>query len=117
MPGPFHNALEPQALWGRDDYNLPDTDFEDYMDNDAALSTTMEQLRTHGLVFVTGIPDKEDALTHIAKRMGPMKDTFYGYTWDGEWIDWKFRGTTTLTLQCSAHRPERHQRCIHIAES
>lgn len=84
MPGPFQTALDRQNLWGRDDYDVPDTDFRDYMDNDTTLYTALEQLRTHGLLFVTGIPDEEDALTHIARRMGPMKDTFYGHTWDGE---------------------------------
>lgn len=44
----------------------------------------MRQLRQHGLVFITDIPRLEDALEKIAKRMGPMKDTFYGYTWDGK---------------------------------
>lgn len=88
MPsGPFQDSIEAQLLWRRDDYNVLDTDFEDYMNNDDALYTAMKQLRTHGLIFVTGIPDKEDALTHIARRIGPMKETFYGHTWDGKWID------------------------------
>jgi gamma-butyrobetaine dioxygenase len=87
MSGPFQDALEAQVLWARDDYDLPDTDFEGYVDNDAALYAAMKQLRTHGLVFVTGIPDNDDALTQIARRIGPMKDTFYGHTWDGKWVD------------------------------
>lgn len=84
MPGPFQDALQKQALWAKDDYCVPDTDFADYMANDEAVYGAMKQLRTHGLIFVTNIPHLEDALEKIATRMGPMKDTFYGYTWDGE---------------------------------
>lgn len=53
------------------------------MQDDASLYTAMKKLCRDGLLFVTGIPDNDQGLVRIATRMGPMKDTFYGLTWDG----------------------------------
>lgn len=83
-PVPHQASLEPQVLWGAKDPQPPDTTFAAYLEDDVALYNVMRQLRQHGLVFITDIPRLEDALEKIAKRMGPMKDTFYGYTWDGK---------------------------------
>ncbi|KAF7188660.1 Gamma-butyrobetaine dioxygenase [Pseudocercospora fuligena] len=83
MSGPFQEAAEPAILWGAEDAAVPDIDFEHYMQDDRAVYDMMKLLSSHGLVFVKGIPQgKEDALIDIATRMGPMKDTFYGLTWD-----------------------------------
>lgn len=81
--GPFQAPLERPVLWGATESKPPDTTFADYLGDDRAVYEVMKQLRTHGLVFITQIPHLEDALVKIATRMGPMKDTFYGYTWDG----------------------------------
>lgn len=82
-PTPHQAPLEPRTLWGAKDPQPPDTMFADYLRDDKALYNVMRQLREHGLVFITEISHFEEALEKIAKRMGPMKDTFYGYTWDG----------------------------------
>lgn len=83
VSGPFQKALDPPVTWGRDDDPARDVKFEDYMNNDAVLNHAIKHLHTHGLLFVTDIPHKEGALIDIATRIGPMKDTFYGLTWDG----------------------------------
>lgn len=115
LSGPFQDTLASQSLWGAKDYHVPDTEFGDYMKDDAALYACMQQLRTHGLLFITKIPDDEQALVKIATRMGPMKDTFYGYTWDGK------RGKHCVQVLnadlVSLHSPHcsfSHQRSLHL---
>jgi hypothetical protein len=54
------------------------------MEDDSLLHDVIKQLRVHGLAFVNNIPGLESSLVTIATRMGPIKDTFYGQTWDGE---------------------------------
>ena len=72
-----------QVLWTREPLNLPDYDYDTYMNDDGALYSVIKQLRTHGLAFVKNIPSLTETLATIATRIGPIKDTFYGYTWDG----------------------------------
>lgn len=71
-------------LWTQKPLELPDYDYDTYMENDEVLFHVMKQLRIHGLAFVKNIPGLEESLAKIATRMGPIKDTFYGYTWDGK---------------------------------
>lgn len=42
----------------------------------------MKQLGTTGLIFLRDVPNTEDAIEKIAERIGPLKNTFYGRTWD-----------------------------------
>jgi hypothetical protein len=81
---PGHRMSPPsQSLWTRRALNLPDYDYNTYMKDDGMLYDVINQLRVDGLAFVTNVPDTEEALATIATRIGPVKDTFYGYTWDG----------------------------------
>lgn len=70
-------------LWTQKPLALPDYDYETYMKDDEALLGIMKQLSIHGLAFVNNIPSLEESLVKLATRMGPIKDTFYGYTWNG----------------------------------
>ncbi|KAJ3536907.1 hypothetical protein NM208_g6522 [Fusarium decemcellulare] len=82
LPGLGKDTLLPQALWSQELLNLPDYDYEEYMRDDKALFGLIKQLRTDGLAFVTNVPGTEKSVSAIATRIGPVKDTFYGYTWD-----------------------------------
>lgn len=77
---PFPTPL----LWTKKPLDLPDYDYNRYMKDDKPLFELMKQLRIHGLAFVNNIPGLEESLAKVATRMGPIKDTFYGYTWDGQ---------------------------------
>ncbi|KAH8768186.1 hypothetical protein F5883DRAFT_604022 [Diaporthe sp. PMI_573] len=80
---PGHKMSPPsQSLWTRRALNLPDYDYNTYMKDDGMLYDVINQLRVDGLAFVTNVPGIEEALATIATRIGPVKDTFYGYTWD-----------------------------------
>ena len=74
---------EPQRLWDAEDFGkVQDIDYEAYMQDDAVLYEALRQLHTHGLLFLTNVPGQEKSVSTIAERIGPVKNTFYGYTWD-----------------------------------
>ena len=62
-------------------------DYNHYLGSDETLYRTLQMLHTHGLVFICNVPDTLDtdssrSITTIAERIGTMRDTFYGRTWD-----------------------------------
>jgi hypothetical protein len=65
--------MEEQVKW---------IDYDDYMKDDAALFEVLKALERYGLVFLRGVPTEVDQVATIAKRIGPLKNTFYGETWD-----------------------------------
>ena len=56
--------------------------YDDYMTDDRALFAALSHLDAYGLIFLYQIPDSEQAVEAIAGRIGPLKETFYGRTWD-----------------------------------
>jgi gamma-butyrobetaine dioxygenase len=66
--------MERHVLW---------VDYSDYMCNDNTLFRAMKQLSSYGLMFIRGIPEaQKDAIEGVAERIGNLKTTFYGKTWD-----------------------------------
>ncbi|KAH7123697.1 hypothetical protein B0J11DRAFT_550550 [Dendryphion nanum] len=57
-------------------------DYDTYMSSDTELHTSLAHLHTHGLLFLRNVPDSENSVVEIASRIGNLKDTFYGRTWD-----------------------------------
>ncbi|KAJ4311204.1 hypothetical protein N0V84_010566 [Fusarium piperis] len=79
------SCLPSQVMWGQDprkSLDLPDYNYDTYMKDDETLYKLINQLRIDGLAFVTNVPGVEESLATIATRIGPIKDTFYGYTWN-----------------------------------
>lgn len=56
--------------------------YEDYIDNDEHFAAAMQTLNQTGLIFVKDIPDSREMVEKIATRMGPLRNSFYGSTWD-----------------------------------
>ncbi|KAE8365180.1 hypothetical protein BDV27DRAFT_127393 [Aspergillus caelatus] len=56
--------------------------YEEYMHDDKAFSSAMRNLAQTGLLFVKDVPDSRAEVEKIATRMGPLRNTFYGSTWD-----------------------------------
>ena len=83
LPGPYRDSFETHRIWDQSPA-LPDFDYEAYMHDDETLYHAITQLQRHGLLFVKNVPGIEKSVSTIAERIGPVKDTFYGYTWDGE---------------------------------
>ncbi|KAK4539188.1 hypothetical protein LTR36_001164 [Oleoguttula mirabilis] len=80
------NVLKPPSriLWTADTFrkDVQDIDYEAYMSDDATLYQALLNLHTHGMLFLTNVPESESAVSTIAERIGPLKNTFYGSTWD-----------------------------------
>ncbi|KAK3072448.1 hypothetical protein LTR53_006775, partial [Teratosphaeriaceae sp. CCFEE 6253] len=77
--------LEPKlVLWSAQQPKaaVPDVDYASYMSEDAVLHQALVTLRTHGLLFLTGVPESADSVSAVVNRIGPLKNTFYGSTWD-----------------------------------
>ncbi|RDW71415.1 hypothetical protein BP6252_07978 [Coleophoma cylindrospora] len=57
-------------------------DFHDYMENDKTLLRALLQLRSRGLLLLRNVPESETSVEDIAGRIGNIRDTLYGRTWD-----------------------------------
>jgi gamma-butyrobetaine dioxygenase len=57
-------------------------EYRDYVHSDAALLQCLRQLRTHGLVFLRNVPEDETSVNTLVERIGPLRETFYGRTWN-----------------------------------
>lgn len=56
--------------------------YEDYMNDSVKFATAMRHLAGTGLIFVKDIPQSRESVEKIATRMGPLRNSFYGQTWD-----------------------------------
>lgn len=82
--GPFRAPLGSHQIWDKQSRDSPDVDYHAYMDDDQTLYQAMCQLQRNGLLFIKNVPAIEKSVSTIAERIGPVKDTFYGHTWDGK---------------------------------
>lgn len=57
-------------------------DYESYMSSDETLFDALTHLNRYGLLFLRNVPESEESVVHLASRIGNLKDTFYGRTWD-----------------------------------
>ena len=114
-PSAFNGSLGKHQTWGAQSYNVVNIDYEDYMQNDITLYQILRQLWSHGLLFVTNVPGAERSVSAIAERIGPVKETFYGYTWDGVLlICSRMQNRTEVLTRKSSHRSTGHQCCIYL---
>lgn len=82
-PGPFQGVTPRHQLWSGNCGDLPDYPYEKYISDEAVVYDVVKQLKTHGLAFITGCPGVEASVAEVGERIGPVRDTFYGRTWDG----------------------------------
>ncbi|KAF3481850.1 uncharacterized protein GIQ15_04609 [Arthroderma uncinatum] len=76
--------LSPPSLWDKKAFEKSNrwVTFEDYMQDGATFSDAMMQLKNFGLLFLRNVPEDTESVAKIATRLGPIKNTFYGPTWD-----------------------------------
>lgn len=75
------NHIRPQT-WSRDEYKLKWISYDDYMTTDAGLHEAVLRLYNRGLVFMDQVPVKDESVTKVAERIGPVLETFYGRDFD-----------------------------------
>lgn len=56
--------------------------YESFMNDDQAFTTSLKDLSDTGLICLSGVPETERAIEDVALKLGPIRDTFYGRTWD-----------------------------------
>jgi gamma-butyrobetaine dioxygenase len=83
---PQRVVLQSEVAWDAEKMQdkLEFVNFDAYMTSDESLYQVLWHLNTYGLVLLRGIPSrlKDKAVEEIAARIGRIRDTFYGRTWD-----------------------------------
>ncbi|KAH9217177.1 hypothetical protein DL95DRAFT_386638 [Leptodontidium sp. 2 PMI_412] len=71
-------------LWdsSRISQELQFVNFDDYMTDDKHLYRALKNLNVYGLLLLRNVPESEASVAQIAGRIGTIRDTFYGRTWD-----------------------------------
>ena len=77
-------SLPARRLWTDSQFRkeVPDLTYEAYMEDDTILYKALQQLHSHGLLFLKDVPESAESVSRIVQRIGPLKNTFYGETWD-----------------------------------
>ncbi|KAI9681174.1 MAG: hypothetical protein M1817_002456 [Caeruleum heppii] len=65
--------MESDVLW---------VDYKAYMTSEDAFFHSLQHLSNYGLIFLNNVPNEENAVEWIGGRIGQLRDTFYGRTWD-----------------------------------
>ena len=61
---------------------LAPTPYTTYLTSVTALHIILLRLRQYGVAILSEVPTTPAAITRIAARIGPLRSTFYGSTWD-----------------------------------
>jgi len=85
-PHPIEDILStlPRFPWTRDSIKsyITKTKHADFMNDQIALARVIRGLHRDGLAFLTNVPSDPEALGQIVERIGPLRHTFYGNTWE-----------------------------------
>ncbi|KAF3898061.1 Gamma-butyrobetaine hydroxylase [Trichophyton interdigitale] len=75
---------DPAYYWNKSTFEKTNhwISYDDYMNNPEAFRSAMMQLNRYGLLFVRGVPEDTESVSRVATQIGPIKNTFYGPTWD-----------------------------------
>jgi alpha-ketoglutarate-dependent taurine dioxygenase len=57
-------------------------EYQEYMNDASSLKSAVSALRRDGLIFVKKVPPEASSVSKVAERIGPLRNTFYGATWD-----------------------------------
>lgn len=73
-----------RVLWNKEKITRDNKwiDYADWMGRDEVLLDALSHLDKYGLLFLRNVPESEESVVDIAGRIGTLKDTFYGRTWD-----------------------------------
>lgn len=85
----YHHDVSP-VLWTRGTLGRSNRlylEYDNVMNTDDGLLRAVSQLTSYGILFVSGVPsentsDETAELPKLAERFSPIRDTFYGRTWD-----------------------------------
>ncbi|KAI9731953.1 MAG: hypothetical protein M1834_004404 [Cirrosporium novae-zelandiae] len=85
------NGLPNESPWGKDAISVfpklgenfsCGLEYSDICQEDSSLLTALRHLKEYGLVFIHNVPDSPNSIEVITSRIGGLRHTFYGKTWD-----------------------------------
>ncbi|ESZ93761.1 hypothetical protein SBOR_5859 [Sclerotinia borealis F-4128] len=56
--------------------------YDDYINSEEGLFRALIMLQAYGILILRNVPESETSVVDIAKRIGNLRDTLYGATWD-----------------------------------
>lgn len=56
--------------------------YNEWLHDEKVFADMLLALRKWGLIFLDQVPKDEEAIVRLAERIGPLRHTFYGRTWD-----------------------------------
>lgn len=62
--------------------NFTKVDYRAYMESDKGYYAVLGRLDAHGLVVIENVPQNDKMVERIGEKIGPLRHTFYGRTWD-----------------------------------
>ncbi|MCJ1236058.1 hypothetical protein MMC14_004035 [Varicellaria rhodocarpa] len=77
------NYVNP-VLWDRqqmESENLT-VNYLEYLESDAVFHKALTHLEMYGMFYLSDVPSNPKMIGLIANRIGPLRNTFYGPTWD-----------------------------------
>lgn len=76
----------PRTLWERADLDAVQHDikvnYAELMADEKTIHQITQYLFQYGIAFISNVPSTPDAVAFIGSRIGPLKSTIYGTTWD-----------------------------------
>lgn len=56
--------------------------YQSFMENNEAFLATLRTFLDYGIVFITNVPNEKESVEKVATRIGPIRETFFGRSWD-----------------------------------
>ncbi|CAN7982512.1 unnamed protein product [Ixodes hexagonus] len=80
----YINKKSSVILWNRDEIeeNPPELEYEDFMGTRAGLRKMLKNVCKYGISILRGVPLNEHQIVSVARRMGYIRETGYGVTFD-----------------------------------
>lgn len=78
----LHKDLHRRKSWYSPDFTPHEIDFQNYFNDELWFSLAVRHLYTDGILFVNNVPKNDSSVRDITTRIGPLRNTFYGETWD-----------------------------------
>ncbi|KAF7510685.1 hypothetical protein GJ744_006051 [Endocarpon pusillum] len=84
LPSPDSVVARKRHYWDREAFEKRAnwTTYADFVNDTEAYKVAMSALHRDGLIFITKVDANEEAVRRMAERIGPLRNTFYGSTWD-----------------------------------
>jgi Taurine catabolism dioxygenase TauD, TfdA family len=83
-PAPASPVARPRLRWDKASFEKRAswTKYDDFVNDTSAYKCAMSALHRDGLIFITDAPSDPNSVATMANRLGPIRNTFYGSTWD-----------------------------------